>query len=108
MDDRWQLTPMMRIEVIVGGDDVTLVTDLFQSVGASGFTALAGVSGLGHSGFHEGRLLFNDRSGLTLLIVVLASPHVDALLEGLRALFTQRPGVFMVAETHVSRPEYFA
>ena len=63
--------------------------------------------GLGHDGYHQGRLLFNDRNGLALLMVVLPPDRVADLLDGLRALLASRPGVLMVSDTYVSRPEYF-
>ncbi len=46
--------------------------------------ALSGVSGLGHGGYHQGRLLFNDEATLALLITVVPDEQVDALLSGLR------------------------
>jgi nitrogen regulatory protein PII len=98
---------MTKIEVVVGGEDSAAVAELFAEVGATGFTALANVSGLGHGGYHQGRLLFNDRNGLALLLVVLPPDRVAELLDGLRALLASRPGVLMVSDTFVSRPEYF-
>jgi hypothetical protein len=83
------------------------VADLFAEVGATGFAAVSNVSGLGRDGYHQGRLLFNDRNGLALLMVVLPADRVADLLDGLRALFARRPGVLMVSDTYVSRPEYF-
>ncbi len=107
MDETWGLTRMTRVEVVVGGEDVSVVTDLFSEVGARGFTAVSNVSGLGHSGYHEGRLLFNDRNGLALLTVVLPAERAAALLGGLRSLLAHRSGVVFVSDTWVSRPEYF-
>ena len=107
MNDNWGLTRMTKVEVVVGGEDVSLVTDLFSEVGATGFTAVSNVSGLGHSGYHQGRLLFNDRNALALLTVVLPAERAGALLEGLRPLLAARSGVLLVSDTWVSRPEYF-
>jgi nitrogen regulatory protein PII len=107
MDDTWGLTKMTRLEVVIGGEDVPVVTNLFSEVGATGFTAVSNVSGLGHSGYHQGRLLFNDRNALTLLTVVLPAERAGALLAGLRPLLARRSGVLLVSETWVSRPEYF-
>jgi len=107
MDDEWQLTAMTKIEVVVGGEESAAVAALFAEVGATGFTAVSNVSGLGHDGYHQGRLLFNDRNGLVLLMVVLPSDRVADLLDGLRAFLASRPGVLMVSDTSVSRPEYF-
>ncbi|HNA51544.1 MAG TPA: transcriptional regulator [Mycobacterium sp.] len=102
------LTKMMKIEVVVAGSDAPAVRDLIKSVGATGFTSLSGVSGLGHHGYHQGRLLFNQQATLELLITVVPEDKVEALLAGLRPLLDASPGVMFVSETYVSRPDYFA
>ena len=102
------LTPMTKIEVVIGGADVPAVRDLFAGAGAAGFTSVSGVSGLGHDGYHQGRLLFNDHDALAMLITVVPGDRADALIEGLRVLLEERPGVMFVSDTFVSRPEYFA
>lgn len=102
------LTKMMKVEVVVAGSDAPTVRDLIKSVGATGFTSLSGVSGLGHHGYHQGRLLFNQQATLELLITVVPEDKVDALLAGLRPLLDASPGVMFVSETYVSRPDYFA
>ncbi len=107
MDESWGLTRMTRVEVVVAGDDVALLAELFAEVGATGFTAVSNVSGLGHSGYHQGRLLFNDRNALALLTVVLPPERTAALLDGLRPLLAGRSGVLLVSDTWVSRPQYF-
>ena len=107
MDETWGLTQMTKVEVVANGDDVAAVTGLFTEVGARGFTAVSNVSGLGHSGHHQGRLLFNDRSSLTYLTVVLPADRAGVLLDGLRELLSDRSGVMLVSDTWVSRPEYF-
>ena len=107
MDETWGLTQMTRVEVEVNGGDVAVVTELFSKVGAKGFTAVSNVSGLGHSGLHQGRLLFNERSSLTFITVVLPAERAGALLDGLRDLLVDHSGVMLVSDTWVSRPEYF-
>ena len=107
MDNTWGLTQMTKVEVVANGDDVVAVTGLFAEVGARGFTAVSNVSGLGHSGHHQGRLLFNDRTSLTYLTVVLPAERAAALIKGLRELLSDRSGVMLVSDTWVSRPEYF-
>ena len=82
--------------------------DLIAGVGATGFTSLSGVSGLGHHGYHQGRLLFNQQATLELIITVVPDDKVEALLAGLRRLLDSSPGVLFVTETYVSRPEYFS
>ncbi|MBA2348382.1 MAG: transcriptional regulator, partial [Solirubrobacterales bacterium] len=67
----------------------------------------SGVSGLGHHGFHQGRLLFNEQAALELLITVVPDDRVRGLLAGLRPLLDETAGVMFVTDTYVSRPEYF-
>ncbi len=101
------LTSMTKVEVVVRGEDIPSVRELFTATGVSGFTGVSGVSGLGHDGYHEGRLLFNDQEPMTLLITVVPNDRVEALLAGLRTLFADRSGVLFVSEVYVSRPDYF-
>ncbi|MCI4065173.1 P-II family nitrogen regulator [Micromonospora sp. R77] len=101
------LTRMTKVEIVVRGDDVEAVRDLLHAAGVSGWTSLSGVSGFGHHGNHEGRLLFNERAGLVLLITVLPPDRAAPVVTGLRTLLDQRPGVMFVGETWVSRPDYF-
>jgi nitrogen regulatory protein PII len=102
-----ELTTMAKIEVVVDGDDVPAVRDLFLGAGATGYTAVTGVSGFGHHGHHQGRLLFNDRSSLSMLISVVPLDRAASVVAGLRQLLADRHGVFFVSETHVSRAHYF-
>ena len=102
------LAKMTKIEVVVSGGDAPAVREMIRSVGATGFTSLSGVSGLGHGGYHQGRLLFNQQAALELLITVVPEPKVEALLAGLRPLLDNSSGVMFVTETYVSRPDYFS
>ncbi len=101
------MAPMTKVEVVVAGTDAPHVQELFTQAGVTGYTAVSNVSGLGHGGYHEGRLLFNDQSALSLLITVAPEEKLDALLAGLRTLFERRSGVMFVSDVYVSRPEYF-
>lgn len=105
--NRDNLTKMTKIEVVVTGADAPAVHDLFRSAGATGYTSLSGVSGLGHHGYHQGRLLFNQQATLELLITVVPDDKADNLLAGLRALFDDTAGVMFLTDTYVSRPDYF-
>jgi nitrogen regulatory protein PII len=98
---------MAKIEVIVDGDQVLAVRDMFLGAGATGYTALSGVSGFGHHGYHEGRLHFHDRASLAMLLTVLPTEKVGPLVGGLRRLLEDHHGVVFVSETQVSRPHYF-
>ncbi len=102
------LTKMTKIEVVVPGSEAPAVRELIQSVGATGYTSLSGVSGLGHHGYHQGRLLFNQQATLELIITVVPDGKTDALLAGLRPLLDASSGVMFVTETFVSRPDYFS
>jgi nitrogen regulatory protein PII len=101
------LTAMTKVEVVVAGEDVGRVRAIFERAGASGFTTVTNVSGLGHSGYHEGRLAFNDQDALALLFTVVSDDVADALVDALLTLLEHRPGVMFVTETRVSRPAYF-
>lgn len=102
-----ELTPMARIEVVVQGDVIPHVRDVLLASGARGYTVLSGVSGFGHNGPHEGRLVFNDRHSLSMLICVMPAERVDDVVAGVRRLLDDNHGVMFVTETHVSRPDYF-
>ncbi len=102
------LTKMTKVEVVVSGSDAAPVRELIQSVGATGYTSLSGVSGLGHHGYRQGRLLFNQQAALELIITVVPAEKAEALLAGLRPLLDASSGVMFVTETYVSRPDYFA
>lgn len=101
------LTRMIRVEVIVAGDHAGIVRDLFREAGATGWTAVAGVSGFGHHGEHRGGLLFNDRSSPTWLLTVLPEDRAEPLVSGIRRVLDEYSGVVFVTETWVSRPHYF-
>jgi nitrogen regulatory protein PII len=104
---RLGLFPMTKVEVVVRSADVGLVDNLLRHAGVSGYTSLSAVSGLGHSGYHNGRLLFNDTDTLSLLIAVMPAEQSEAVLAGLRELFDEHSGVMFVSDTYVSRPDYF-
>jgi nitrogen regulatory protein PII len=102
------LTKMTKVEVVVPGSEAPAVRDLIQSIGATGYTSLSGVSGLGHHGYRQGRLLFNQQATLELIITVVPAERADALLAGLLPLLDATAGVMFVTETFVSRPDYFS
>jgi nitrogen regulatory protein PII len=102
------LTRMTKIEIVVQGADTGAVRDMLREAGVTGYTAVSNVSGLGHGGYHEGRLLFNDKDALAMLIAVAPDDRVEPVLAGLRALFTEHSGVMFVSDVWVSRAEHFA
>jgi PII-like signaling protein len=100
-------TTMARIEVVVDGEQVPAIRDLLLAAGAKGYTAIQGVSGFGHSGPHEGRLLFNDRNSLSMLISVVPLERAESIVAGIRQLFDDHHGIVLVSETRVVRADYF-
>jgi len=100
-------TPMARIEVVIDGELLPAVRDHLLASGATGFTAVNGVAGFGHHGEHAGRLLFNDRNSLSLVISVVPLDRVQTVVNGIRDLLDHHHGVVFVSQTHVSRADYF-
>ena len=101
MDKTWGPTQITRVEIVIDGEDISVVADLFSEVGATGFTAASNVSGLGHRDYHQGRLQFNDRYSLVLLTEVLPADRAGALLNVLRYLLALRSRVLFVSDTWV-------
>ncbi len=102
-----QLTHMMKIEVVVPARGAAAIRELITTAGATGFTAVSGVSGIGHSGEHSGALLFNEFDTLTMLITVLPPGKAAELIDAVRILLNDASGVMFVSDTYVSRPDYF-
>ncbi len=99
---------MKKIEVIARAEDQRMIEELFHSAGLGGWTMIRDVAGFGHGGFHQGRTIFNDQSGLVMFVgVAEAGPIVD-VARGLARLFQNRPGVTFLSDVAVMRSEYFA
>ena len=102
------LHPMKKIEVIVRGEDVSFVRDLFDRAHVTGYTIIRDVAGMGHHGFHEGRLLFNESASLVMFVAVAPESVIRRVMSGLRTLFESHTGVMFVSDTQVVRSDYFA
>ncbi|MFE1248685.1 DUF190 domain-containing protein [Streptomyces sp. NPDC058735] len=101
------LTKMTKIDVVVPHTNADAVRTLITRAGATGYTSISGVAGLGHHGQHHGPLLFNDRDTLDLIITVVPDDHADTLIPTITDLLQTTPGVMFVSDTYVSRPHYF-
>ncbi len=101
-----RLTSMKKLEIVVFGEHVSDVRAVLADH-VSGFTQIAPVSGMGHHGFHEGRLLFNDTAAQAMIVTVVRPESLAPLLDGLLPLLEHRSGVVWVSDVQVSREAYF-
>ena len=101
------LHSMKKIEVIVSGENETMIADLMTEANLSGFTLLRNISGKGHHGFHEGKLLFNDKAILVMFIAVGPEESIATIALGMKTLFQKNSGVMFVSDVAVARMDYF-
>lgn len=101
------LHPLKKIEIIVRGEKEPFVKDLLDESKISGYTIHHNVTGRGEHGFHEGRLLFNDRDGLVMFFAVGGKESIQTIVNGLTPLFEESSGVMFVSETQVVRLDKF-
>ena len=99
---------MKKIEVIVAGEHEAMVTDLMKEANVTGFTLFRNVSGMGHNGFHEGKLLFNDMAGLVMFLAVGPEEIITKIALGMKTLFEKNSGVMFVSDVSVARLDYFS
>jgi nitrogen regulatory protein PII len=98
------LSVMKKLEIVIPGEHVGDVRELLADY-VSGYTQISPVSGSGHHGYHEGRLLFNDVSAQTMIVTIIHA--LEPLLEGLLPLLDRRSGVAWVSDVSVVRAAYF-
>ncbi len=101
------LHPAKKIEIIVRGEKEPFVRDLLDESQVSGYTIHHNVTGRGEHGFHEGRLLFNDRDSLVMFFAVAGGETIQSIVDGLRPLFEKSSGVMFVSDTSVVRLDKF-
>ena len=101
------LHPVKKIEIIVRGEKEPFVRDLLDDSQVSGYTIHHNVTGRGEHGFHEGRLLFNDRDSLVMFFAVAGEETIQTIVDGLTPLFEKSSGVMFVSETSVVRLDKF-
>lgn len=102
------LSQFRKIEIVVHAEDRQAVEQLLAAAGVGGWTMLRDVAGMGHRGFHQGRTIFNDQSGLLMFIGVADAVAVAEAARGLARLFAHRPGVTFLSDVAVMRSDYFA
>lgn len=102
-----KLHPMKEIKIIIEGEHLPFVTDVLDRIKASGYTIFNNISGKGHSGFHEGHLMFNDTSSLQMILTVVPEDKLDPILSGLKPFLERHSGSLFVIDACVIRPDHF-
>ncbi|MXP29440.1 P-II family nitrogen regulator [Porphyrobacter algicida] len=103
-----QLHRRRKIEVVVHAEDRELVEDILRAAGIAGWSIIRDVSGMGHSGFHEGKSIFNDKTGLVMFLGVGSNKAINEAAVGLSHLFEQNAGVTFLSDVEVIRSDYFS
>ena len=98
---------LKKIEIVVRAEDQSLVADLLQAAGVGGWTMIRDVAGMGHGGFHQGKSVFNDATGLVMFVGVGEVPVIAEVARGLSRLFAHLPGVTFLSDVEVMRSDYF-
>lgn len=106
-DTEHTLHPAKKVEIIVRGEKEAFVRDLLDESQVSGYTIHHDVTGRGEHGFHEGRLLFNDRDSLVMFFAVAGEETIQTIVDGLTPLFEKSSGVMFVSDTSVVRLDKF-
>lgn len=102
-----RLYPMKEIKIILEGEHIRFVTDVLDRIKASGYTVFSNISGKGHSGYHEGHLMFNDTSSLQMVLTVVPEDKVEAILSALKHFLERHSGSVFVLDASVLRPDHF-
>jgi nitrogen regulatory protein PII len=101
------LHPMKKIEVIVSGEQEQFISKMMEEAQVTGFTLVRNISGKGHNGFHEGKILFNDKASLVMFIAVAPEEVIATIAMGMKTLFENNSGVMFVSDVSVARIDYF-
>jgi nitrogen regulatory protein PII len=102
-----QLHRRRKIEVVVHAEDGDLVKDILAAGGVAGWTMIRDVSGMGHGGFHHGKSIFNDKTGLVMFVGVGSEKVIGDVARGIAQLFETRAGVTFLSDVDVIRSDYF-
>ena len=99
---------LKKIEIVVLAEDHVLIEEVLKAAGVGGWTMIRDVAGMGHSGFHQGKTIFNEQSGLVMFVGVADPVVIAEVARGLAPLFARRPGVTFLSDVEVMRSDYFA
>ncbi len=98
-----KLSPLKKLEIIIGGEHLGFATDLLDRAGVRGYTILHNLSGKGNHGFHEGHLMFNEDDVLDMIIAAVPDELVSPILEGLAPFYAEHSGVVFISDIQVTR-----
>lgn len=101
------LHPMKEIKIIINGEHLSFVTEVLDRIKACGYTIFGSLSGKGHSGLHEGHLMFNDESSLQMVLTVVPEDKVEPILSGLKPFLERHSGSLFVSDVGVLRKGHF-
>ena len=104
----FRLHRLKKIEIVLLAEDIPVAEDLLKAAGVGGWSIIRDVAGMGHSGFHQGKTIFNDQSGLVMFVGVAEEKVIADVARGLARLFEKRPGVTFLSDVEVMRSDYFA
>lgn len=97
------LSPLKKLEIILGGEHQAFATDVLDRAGVKGYTIVNNLSGRGSHGFHEGHLMFNEDDVLIMIIAAVPADLVPAILEGLAPFYNEHSGVVFISDIQVTR-----
>lgn len=99
---------MQKIEIIVKGEKQDYIQELLQDCGATGYSLISDLAGMGHDGqYHEAKLLFNEQASLVMFVAVARPDVIESVAEGLTHIFEKSSGVMFVSDVKVARLEKF-
>jgi nitrogen regulatory protein PII len=98
---------LKKIEIVVHAADIKLIETALNDAGVAGWTMIRDVAGMGHHGFHQGRTIFSDETGLVMFIGVAPAAHIRRAADAIRDLFQTRAGVLFMSDVEVIRSDYF-
>lgn len=98
---------MRKIEVVVRAEDLDLVEAALSGAGVPGWTMIRDVAGMGHDGFHQGRTVFSDQSGLVMFVGVAPEDAIGRASAALGTMFRSHSGVLFLSDVEVMRSGYF-
>lgn len=106
-DSGISLHHMKKIEIIVSGEHEAVVAEIMKESKVVGFTLIRNASGMGHSGYHEGKMMFNDTAALVMFIAVASEEVITDVAVGMKTLLEKNSGVMFVSDVAVARSDYF-